>query len=196
MNALARHIPSPGFSELIHVVRLTYHHTGRLSRYRKPQYPKNSGFKQGDGAVNQMIGLTDNIYNALDCGKNVAMVFLDISKAFDRVWHKGLLFKLQCFGVGGVLFKWFADYISNRSQKVVLNGQESPIMPTNSGVPQGSILAPLLFLIFINDIEDHIVSDMFIFADDTTLTKIYDNVSEAESCINTDLNTISKWAER
>jgi hypothetical protein len=57
--------------------------------------PKNSGFKKGDGAVNQMIGLTDNIYNALDCGKNVAMVFLDISKAFDRVWHKGLLFKGQ-----------------------------------------------------------------------------------------------------
>ena len=117
-----------------------------------------------------MIGVTDNIYKALDSGKNVAMVFLDISRAFDRVWHKGLLYKLQCFGVGGVLLKWLSDYMSDHSQKVVLNGQESSTMFTNAGVPQGSILAPLLFLIFMNDIDDSIVSDMFIFADDTTLT--------------------------
>ena len=122
--------------------------------------------------------------------------FLGISKAFDRVWHKGLLYKLQCFGVGGVLLKWIANYIPNRCQKVVLNGQESPIMSTNSGVPQGSILASLLFLIFINDIDVSINSDMFIFADDTTLAKIYNSVLEAESCINGDLKTISQWADR
>ena len=106
--------------------------------------PKNSSFKKGDGAVNQMLCLTDNIYKALDSGNSVAMVFLDISKAFDRVWHKGLLFKLQCFGVEGLLLNWFTDYISNRCQKVVLNGQESTLMFTNSGVPQGSILAPTI----------------------------------------------------
>ena len=158
--------------------------------------PKNSGFKKGDGAVNQMICLTDKIYKALDSGKNVVMVFLDIQKAFDRVWHKGLLFKLQCLGVGGVLLKWLSDYMSNRCQKVVLNGQGSPTMSTNAGVPQGSILAPLLFLIFMNDIDESIVSDMFIFADDTTLNKTYTSATEAEFCINVDLNTISKWANK
>ena len=158
--------------------------------------PKNSGFKKGDGAANQMICLTDNIYMALDSGKNVVMVFLDIQKAFDRVWHKGLLYKLQSLGVGGVLLKWLSDYMSNRCQKVVLNGQESPIMSTNAGVPQGSILAPLLFLIFMNDIDESIVSDMFIFADDTTLNKIYASAAEAELCINGDMNTISNWANK
>ena len=158
--------------------------------------PKNSGFKKGDGAINQMLCITDNIYKALDCGKDVVMVYLDISKAFDKVWHKGLLYKLQCFGVGGSLLTWIGSYLSNRKQRVVLNGQESSILCSNAGVPQGSILGPLLFLIFVNDIEISIKSDMFIFADDVTLAKIYDLLSEAESCLNTDLNTISKWAER
>ena len=106
--------------------------------------------------------------------------FLDISKAFDRVWHRGLLYKLQCFGVGGALLKWIEDYITHRSQKVVLNGQEPALMYTNAEVPQGSILGPLLFLIFINDIEMCIKSEMFIFADDRTLAKIYDLQREAK----------------
>ena len=156
--------------------------------------PKNSGFKKGDGAINQMICITDKIYSALDNGKNVAMIFLDISKAFDRVWHKGLLYKLHTFGIRGQLLNWFEDYLSARNQKVVLNGQESSVMNTNAGVPQGSILGPLLFLIFINDIDRFIKSDMFIFADDTTLAKIYDSLLEVESCLNSDLNTISQWA--
>ena len=158
--------------------------------------PKNSGFKKGDGAINQMLCITDSIYKALDCGNDVAMIFLDISKAFDRVWHKGLLFKLKCLGVGGSFFAWIDDYLSKRNQRVVLNGQESTIMCTNAGVPQGSILGPFLFIIFMNDIEETITSDMYIFADDTTLTKTYDLLSEAESCLNGDLNTISQWATK
>ena len=147
-----------------------------------------------------MLCLTDSIYKALDSGNSVAMVFLDISKAFDRVWHRGHTeWGSYCSGTPGVgrqQLNWFSDYISNRCQKVVLNGQESTLMFTNSGVPQGSILAPLLFLIFISDIDDSIISDMFIFADDTTLTKIYNSSIEAELCINTDLTTISKWANK
>ena len=158
--------------------------------------PKNSGFKKGDGAINQMLCITDSIYKALDSGNDVAMVYLDISKAFDKVWHKGLLYKLQCFGVGGYLLRWIGNYLSNRHQRVVLNGQESSILFSNAGVPQGSILGPLLFLVFINDIEVSINANMFIFADDVTLAKAYDVVSEAESCLNSDLDTISKWAER
>ena len=77
------------------------------------------------------------------------MVFLDVSKAFDKVWHKGLIFKLQKMGIRGNLLKWLKDYISGRHQKVVLNGVESKVCYLEAGVPQGSILGPLLFLIYI-----------------------------------------------
>ena len=104
------------------------------------------------------------------------MVFLDISKAFDRVWHEGLLHKLRCFGIGGSLFDWLASYLKNRKQRVVINGQYSEWTPTYSGVPQGSILGPLLFLVFINDIVDDLECEPFLFADDTSLLEIISDI--------------------
>jgi len=97
------------------------------------------------------------------------MVFIDIYKAFDRVWCRGLIYKLKCKRIEGPLLSWFEKYLSGRQQKVVLYGQESTVQDTNAGVPQRSLLGSLLFPIFINDTESDICSDMFIFADDTTL---------------------------
>jgi len=131
--------------------------------------PKNSSLKKGNGAINQLFCITDKMYKAFDNNQSVAMVFLDISMAFDRAWHRGLIFKLKFIVIQGPLLSWFEDYLSGRQQKVVLCGQESTVLSTNAGVPQGLILGPLLFLIFINDIENDIRSDMFIFADETTL---------------------------
>jgi hypothetical protein len=159
-------------------------------------YHSNYGFKTGDDTINQMVCITDSIYKSLDCGKDVTMVYLDISKAFDKVWHRGLLYKLQSFGVCGSLLAWLGDYVSNRNQRVVLNGQESTILCSNAGVPQGSILGPLLFLIFLNDIEISIDSEMFIFADDVTLAKTHDVLYDVESCLNKDLKTINEWATK
>ena len=98
------------------------------------------------------------------------MVFLDISKAFDRVWHRGLIYKLKQCGIHGRLLDWFVDYLNDRMQRVVINGQFSDWGEIKAGVPQGSVLGPLLFLLYINDIV-HTVTHCKIrlFADDTCL---------------------------
>ena len=96
-------------------------------------------------------------------------VFRDISKAFDKVWHDGLIFKLKSYGIVGELLLLLKNYLHNREQRVVLNGQTSEWKRIYSGVPQGSVLDPLLFLIYISDLTDGLTSMCKIFADDTSL---------------------------
>ena len=86
--------------------------------------------------------------------KKYELYFCDVSEAFDRVWHEGLLFKLRTVGISGSLSKWFTDYLSIRKQQVVLPGVTSELSTLKAGVPQGSILGPLLFLLYINDIVE------------------------------------------
>ena len=100
---------------------------------------------------------------------DVRGVFLDISKAFDKVWHKGLLFKLKSYGIEGELLSLLECYLSNRQQRVVLNVQTSYWRKINSGVSKWSVLGPLLLLIYINDLPDEITSICKIFPDDTSL---------------------------
>ena len=156
--------------------------------------PHNSGFKPLDSTVNRLIHLTDLIYSGLDDKRDILITFLDISKAFDRVWHTGLLHKLREFGISGPLLKWFSDYLENRSQRVVIGGKKSTIKQINAGVPQGSILGPLLFLIFINDIIDNIENLIFLFADDASLVKLFHNIAEATISVNRDLQYLTQWA--
>ena len=117
-------------------------------------------------------------------------MFCDISKAFDRVWHRGLLYKLESAGISGSLLWWFKDYINDRKQRVVLPGSASSWAFIKAGVPQGSILGPLLFLIIINDIVDDIHSYIKLFADSTSLYIIVDNPTSAVDKLNADLAKI------
>ena len=98
--------------------------------------PNNSGFKHGDSTVNQLLCLSDIILKSLDKGKEVRMVFLDAAKAFDKVWHKGLLYKLKQLGIEGDLFTWLSSYLSDRQQRVVIGGSQSLLLPVRSGVPR------------------------------------------------------------
>ena len=97
---------------------------------------------------------------------NVRAIFLDISKAFDEVWHLGLLFKLRCYGVEGNLFRLLENYLDNQKPRVLLDGQFSSWKIILSDVPQGSVLGPLLFLIYINDLPNGLICICKIFADD------------------------------
>ncbi|MCG8116730.1 MAG: reverse transcriptase domain-containing protein, partial [Candidatus Thiodiazotropha endolucinida] len=155
-----------------------------------------SGFIPGDSTVNQLVHIYNTFCKALDEGKEVRAVFCDISKAFDRVWHKGLLYKLQSIGISGSLLQWFTDYLHNRKQRVVLPGTASSWSIIKAGVPQGSILGPLLFLIYINDIVVDIQSSIRLFADDTSLYIVVENPMHAAAQINSDLAKIHSWATK
>ena len=153
-----------------------------------------SGFLPGDSTVNQLTFLYNTFCQALDSSKEVRTVFCDISKTFDRVWHAGLLAILQATGVLGKIHAWFADYLSDRKQRGVLPGAVSDWTYIRAGVPQGSVLGRLLFLLYINDIVNDIGSNVRLFADDTSLFIIVDDHVIAADCINADLGRISNWA--
>lgn len=153
------------------------------------------GFLPGKSTCTQLLEVFQTFCSAVDMGKEVRVIFLDISKAFDKVWHKGLIFKLKRAGISGNLLEWLIDYLSNRRQRVVINGQHSDWGFIQAGVPQGSVLGPLLFLLFINDITDEVDHcKIRLFADDTCLFIEVDNREEAVVLINHDLNKIHNWS--
>ena len=117
-----------------------------------------------------------------------------MSKAFDKVWHEGLIFKLQQNGIEGKLLNLFKNYLRDRKQRVVLNGMESKWGEIKAGVPQGSVLGPLLFLIYINDLEDGIQSNVKFFADDTSLFSIVEDPEASYDMLQHDLDSITEWA--
>ena len=154
---------------------------------------KNSGFKQKDSTVNQLLSIVHKLYSGLDNKENACLVFLDISKAFDRVWHEGLLFKLKQLGISGTLLKWLESYLALRKQRVILDGCCSDVSYVEAGVPQGSILGPLLFLVYVNDLVTDLECDPHLFADDTSLLDIFTNPLTSSLKINRDLERIYKW---
>ena len=158
--------------------------------------PSQSGFLPGDSCIAQLLSIIHEIQTAFDENPTVDVrgVFLDISKAFDKVWHNGLIFKLKSYGIEGGLLLLIKNYLHNREQRVVLNGQTSEWRKIKAGVPQGSVLGPLLFLIYINDLPDGITSICKIFADDTSLSSKVFDVNKSVNELNSDLERINQWA--
>ena len=154
-----------------------------------------SGFLSGDSCIAQLLSIIHEIQTAFDENPtfDVRGVFLDISKAFDKVWHDGLIFKLKSYGVDGGLLLLIKNYLHNREQRVVLNGQTSEWRKFKAGVPQGSVLGLLLFLIYINDLPDGITSICKIFADTSLFSKVLD-VNKSVNELNSDLERINQWA--
>ena len=127
---------------------------------------------------------------------HTCVVFCDISKAFDRVWHKGLIFKLKQQWVRGSLLNWISNYLGNREQRVIVGQSYSDVKHVKAGVFQGSVIGPLLFLVYDNDITLHILSITRLFADDTSIASTTSTIDDLQSIINHDLRDISKWSKQ
>ena len=157
-------------------------------------YKYQFGFQKGKSTEMALIILLDKISEALDRGEYVIGVFLDFSKAFDTVDHTILLQKLDKYGIRGIPLNWFKDYLSDRSQFVTYNACQSKHQTIKCGVPQGSILGPLLFLIYINDLST-VSSACFsiLFADDTNMFITGRNISELSARLNADLQCVQEW---
>ena len=155
---------------------------------------RQAAYMKGDSTTNQLLYLVHLIRTAWSESKVVQGVFLDVSAAFDKVWHSGLLAKLEQNGVTESCLNLFKSYLSNRTQVVVVDGVKSGVEEVRAGIPQGSRLGPLLFIIYINDLINNLESETLIFADDTTLLSIGANPEETSAQLNRDLVKIETWA--
>ena len=151
--------------------------------------PNQSGFHPPDSCINQLVAITHEIIEVFDCNPTleVRSVFLDISKAFEKMWHEGFLYKLRFMGILGELYNLLGNYLLGRFQKVILNGKTSTWRPVLTGAPQGSILGPLLFLVYINDLPNKLKSNAELFADDASLFTIVKGKNESANTLNNDL---------
>ena len=153
-----------------------------------------SGFNVRDSCINQLLSITIDIYQSFDNGFEVRGAFLDISKAFDKVWHKDLIYKLQQNRVACNLLNTLTVFPKDRKQRVVLNGQNSLWVYVEEGVSQGWILGPLLFLIYMNDLSENLILNPILFADDTSLfSETFQKDLPAKN-LNDYLNRINNWA--
>ena len=155
--------------------------------------PNQHGFRKGLSCETQLIQFVQELHTNTAQGKQVDAILMDFSKAFDKVAHHRLLYKLGKYGIEAKTKNWIKDFLTNRSQQVVLDGMASSNVPVTSGVPQGSVLGPILFLIFINDISDGITSNIRLFADDTIIYPNIKNTEDAEK-LQTDLHTLERWS--
>lgn len=155
-----------------------------------------SGFLPGCSTTHQLVELYHRILLALDSKQFTSVTFADISKAFDTVWIKGLLLKLEKYGIGDNLLIWLNSYLSNRTQRVVIKDALSNIGQLKAGVPQGSVLDPLLFLVFINDIADGMTGLGRLFADDTSIGHIANDKDSLQEMVNLDLAYLNDWSKR
>ena len=177
---LERHMHS-----LIHRYLMTYH----------PLAIQQWGFQPHKSTVSALLDATHKWSNFLDKGLEVVVVFFDLKKAFDSVPHRALIDKMKSIGLHPYLVRWTANYLTGRSQQVVLNGSSSSLLPVISGVPQGSVLGPLLFLIYIDGCANTPLnsdSDVTLYADDLSLFRPIRSPEDYDR-LQEDINNLATW---
>ena len=136
------------------------------------------------------------ILNSLEKKEISRFVFCDFSKAFDKVWHKGLIHKIKSYGVDSNLLNWFSSYLQDRQQRVVINNSSSSLCNVSAGAPQSSVIVPLLFILYINDIAENLISLSRLFADDTSFSYSSRDELQIKTVIDHDLEELDEWPKK
>ena len=176
--------------------RIIFKHVYNHLFENKLIYRYQSGFLPKYSTVHQLLEMYNCILNSLEKKEISCFVFCDFSKAFDKIWHRGLLHKMKAYGIDGNLLHWFENYLCDRKQKVVMNNSSSAICRISAGVPQGSVLGPLLFIIYINDIAEKLSSLCRLFADDTSFGCSSHDGQHIKSVVDRDLKELDEWSAK
>ena len=192
----------PGNYRTISLLSNIYKIFEKILHYRLSSFLDNNhclynaqyGFRKKHSTTQALLHLTETIRNAIDNGKYACGAFVDLQKAFDTVDHSILLKRLSHYGVRGIANTLFKSYLTNRYQSVSIEGNASNNLLIKHGVPQGSVLGPLLFLIYINDLHKTIKHSKIIhFADDTSLINCNSSLKIINQQVNHDLNILYQW---
>ena len=182
----------PSLSKILE--RLVYTRTFKFINNCNVLFDSQFGFRKKHTTTHALLTFIDKVAHAIDDVSHTVGVFLDFSKAFDTINHNILLYKLCHYGIRGIALEWFRDYLSNRKQFVNINGHESHSKLISCGVPQGSILGPLLFILYINDLQNssQILSFIF-FADDSNLFLSHRDPHTLIDTMNNELKLVQAW---
>ena len=174
--------------------RLMYNRLLSFIKKHDVLYQKQYGFQSGKSTELAIDSLLGNVIETFEKKKNSICIFLDFAKAFDTVDHQILLKKLEHYGIRGHSLKWFESYLNERKQCVSIGNTISDVKTLTCGVPQGSILGPLLFLLYINDInKSSNLLKFLLFADDTCLSYSFKPNAKTETTINEELQKVTEW---
>ena len=152
------------------------------------------GFRNKRSCLTNMLCYLDDLVNAVDSGHSIDVNYLDCEKAFDRVPHERLLVKLRAAGIDGKVLIWIRSFLTDRCHQVCIRGKHSDWLPVLSGVPQGSVLGPVLFLVYVNDITNNLESTASLFADDAKIYRTLQTVDDTEA-LQRDMERLREWSD-
>ena len=153
------------------------------------------GFVHGRSCTTRLLAVLDKWTEAIEQGESIDAIYLDFAKAFDMVPHQRLLVKLKGYGICGKVLQWIAAFLDGRRQRVIINGSTSSWSPVTSGIPQGSVLGPILFVCYINDMPEVVDSPVHIFVDDTKIYRQITTQSDQET-LQADLKQLEEWSKK